>query len=437
MSRWLYQATAEPPPAIVAPTAEPDETLVWAPMLSRPMPRRKRGPLGPFECREPLFFGETRMSIDWAPPLERALTRRPGRTYTREIFQNLATDEATAEYLDKWDSQPMRLMPQWPPEPIARFPFQVQPEEPTEEHITVDKWDSQPGKLPVFPLDDPIARFPFQVQPEEPSHENITLDKWWTPFSVPFRLKHRLRLQGSVLDPYPIPDEDLLPKRIPWHVPLSEPLPRPRLTINTLQEWINLITDETVFIESYYPGLTKEMPWRPEMPVSLMPFIVEPPSSEPENITVDKWWTPLPYNFRRRPDAPLPPLNSMPESMDAETITIDKWFSMTSQPVITWFARRAVTGPEGQSKHLTVITAPWIRFSTMDPFPIPDIPGVTYSYWFVPLDIPTKLFTWRYRDPEEYLTLFDPLQIFPIESGQPECERVRRKPSMRTGSCGV
>jgi hypothetical protein len=254
-----------------------------------------------------------------------------------------------------------------------------------------------PGEGRIDPV--PIPDIPTEGELYEP---------WERKFSQPFFLKHQIR--HSMGDP-----------------PLGE-----------------VDVEETVFVDKYESDPVRLPHWDPVTHPRFMPFEVGDPPSGPENVTLDKYYTPFSQNFHRLPPAPVPPMETFVNPFTDEVITLDKWYAM-GVALETWpfRARRAVTGPEGQSIAQTVNTAPWIEMHRMDPNPIPDIPGVTYNYWFATPEQPYHLkrgalvgAAGKIRPRHFYLVLYYPHQDFPITDAEvPPCERPRRRPSRSTGTC--
>lgn len=285
--------------------------------------------------------------------------------------------------------------------------------------------------------------YPISTPPlvtDEPEEE-ISIDKWDNPLMRLAPTVPPARAQPpplAALDE-PIPDPPLLPERIPWDTPLSYEFRSPRRTMTPIGVFVTLDTEEEPFLDKWDPGPTRIVPWRPTMPIALFEFNQEPEDTEPENITIDKW---DPGPVRIVPWRPIMPVSLMPfeqkrEDDEPEPITLDKWYSNTAFWSWPFYALRAVTGAEAQRVDLLVNTAPWIPMERRDPFPRPDIEGVTAVWWMRPMDLPRKLFTPRERDDEEHLRLYLPLQDFPIEPDlAPECERPRRRVVARTGDCG-
>jgi hypothetical protein len=395
---------------------------------------RKRIPPQPFEYhREPLYFGPQRMGVDWESPfsLPRARIRQP--VIQPFVIQRDEEERVEAPSWNVVGQLPMRAKHGNFSHFIGFFP------EVFTELVTVDKWDNPLMRiLPVIPR-TPLSPWPFAPTDSPPIGEDITLDKWYQRLSEPVLSPHVLRLPQGILDPYPRPEDDLLPTRIPWWTPLSlpiflvpHPVPGPYESLQrdaytetlkvaafesplSMPVWpllrpppgdfsdvSGLSKDETPFVfRSAYSTTMALPPWRPKMPIALFPFRVEV------------------------------------ESEDPEPITLDKWYSSTMAYPALHTALRAVTGPEGQTKWWTVVTAPWIEFGRVDPLPIPDIPGVTYAYWFTSMSLPRELFTAIKENDPNHLRLYYPLQVFPIFPVIEPCESPRRRVSNKTGSCGV
>jgi hypothetical protein len=425
----------------------PGQSPPWGPSGTPPGPRidhfssiwnqsfhQNRLPILSLEEVRPTMFLPERMKVDWEPPFSRPVFKRPPKPIEQLFFLD---DQEEDVISSAWDV-PFSL-----PVPGAFLTIDVDAHFvnlTTDEDATlIDKWDNPLMRLlPVVPK-LAISPWPFAPTDQPPILDDLGIDHWWTALSHPIWPGHALRLDIGILNPEPVPDEELLPTRIPWDTPISYPVwPVRGVPLDSRENWTNLQTEEVILITSYETVLTNEVPWRPKMPIALFPFRLVVEEEAPEDITLDKWYSPFSQNFLKLPPSPLPQLSVIGQPEIVDTITLDMWYGSGAYPDYTDRALRAVTGPEGQSTYWTIITAPWIQFSNLDPNPIPDIPGVTTSYWFTPLSIPLKLFTSRKRDEQEFLRLYAPHQDFPeVERLSLECENPRRRVSRRTGSCGV
>ena len=387
--------------------------------------RSPRRPVLPIESpHEPLWFGDERMRVEWEPQRWHNLHRKFVQPNDYQIETETSDEEGIS--LDKWYAALTQNYRRLPPAPLPRIEslLNLTTDEDVADHV--DKWDNSLMRLmPVLPR-QPISAWPFRNVVEDQEGEAAGLDKWYRQFDDPVRAKHQLRLLIGVLNSEPIPDADLLPTAIPYWKALAYDFRRNRLLpLPPMESFVNLQTAEEVAerVDKWDGPLMRLMPVRPREPVNKWPFRKEVEDQEPEAITLDKWYTLLPQNYRRLPPAPLPPLERYRIEADEETITLDKWYSMTLALMeYTHRARRCVSGPEGQTDANTRVTAPWIEMSRLDPFPIPDIPG--YEFWFTRLSEPVRIWPPRLR-------LYDRLQIFQWEPYVRPCENPRRRPDQR------
>lgn len=375
-----------------------------------------------------------RMRIDWETPFQHNMHRRriPMQDYIVSRVE-FGDEQIT---MDKWFRQldePVRTIPT-----IINVPESVNIQD-LDETILIDKYESKHDVMrliqhPVFVM----PPWPFSAPPGDVVEE-ITLDKWYTRLSEPTRLIPWRQPLIGILDPEPLPDEPLLPTRIPWDVPLGYEFNTLRIQIPPLSVFVDDTGEEEVapFIDKWGVKPIELIPRPPKMPIALFPFRLERENPEPENVTLDKWYTPLTHNFHKRvPQTPR--MDVLVPSGDDEVITLDKWYSNTGFWSWPFYALRATTGAEGQSIDQTVNTAPWIPLHSMDPEPILNIPGVTYEYWFTGLELPVQLFTSPEENDELFLRLYLPLQNFPVTpSGPKPCEQPRKRVSeKRIVMCG-
>jgi len=403
---------------------------------------RKRAPILAFE-RELIDTLPERLRIDWETPFQHDLSRRRIVISDYNVESDLPRDETVGTQWDVPFSRPV-----WPPGRVAVF-IDSFVNLVTDEEIFLDKWDSPLMRaLPPRPR-QPLHPWPFRSVEDEPLEEVITLDKWYTRLSHPVWPPPPLRLRIGELDVMSTPEEDLLPTRIPWWTPLSYNFHRRRFSVVPPIEYFqNLQEEEEVapFIDKWGARPIDMAPWRPKMPVAMFPFRKEPEDTAPEEITLDKWYSPFSQNFRRLPPSPLPRFHVRPIEQDVETITLDKWYSNTGFWGWPHYALRHATGAEAQRSDIVSNTAPWIPMSRLDPQPVPDIPGVTAEWWFTPLALPVRMFSGRRVDrgqlqeepgADQYLVLYYPLQTFPTESIVKLCDNIRRRVASKNTSCGV
>jgi hypothetical protein len=381
---------------------------------------RDRPVIQPFEGdREPLFFGEQRMRVDWEAPLS---IETRFRTPTLSDYQIEADIVRTEEItLDKWY---MPLGYEFRTIPLTYPAMEVFVNLVTTEEPHVDGWGSPLTRPDPWRPKEPIQYWPFSTEDVIPAGEEIEMSKWYTRLSHPVWSLHQLRLPSGVLSEEPIPDEALLPTRIPWYVPMSHEFNRRTMRVTPPIGVLERGDDpEEATIDKWGTRLSE--PVRVHNFAALQnPFKARWGAVIPkENITIDKWQSmPQPLPIVRQLPIALFPFREEGSPPQTEEITLDKWYQRMQD--LTRFYRNAVTGPEGQDISLTVLTAPWIPLSTGSPEPIPDTPGVTYNYWLTAMSIP------RMEGPLLPI-LYYPLQKFEFITLVPECDRPRRRPDRR------
>jgi hypothetical protein len=346
------------------PSGEPpaEQSVILPDKLSQPVTPRPLRYQPVHEMREPLYFGPTRRDIPWEPSL----------SYETRSFHQLRIDtqfEAdvprTEEItLDKWYtpfSRPgvYRLLP---PLNMEVFPGHTTRTETPQ----VDKWDSPLTTLLPWRPKLPVGVMPVLRKGQPPLGENVTLDKWWTPLSDPVRTPPWLTLAMGVLFPVPLLDDpEVALARLQFRHPHRLPAwPRTYQVLPEMETFPGHTTrEEAPQVDKWDSPLTRLTPWRPKMPVSVMPYHYEGPEPEGENITLDKWYTALSVPAELLVPYALQQFEADLWVATAESVTVDKYHEALSLPV-----------PPS-----VVLQLP---LGVMPEEPLPDEPGVTYSYWF-------------------------------------------------------
>ena len=282
----------------------------------------------------------------------------------------------------------------------------------TPEEITVDKWFT-PFTQNFHRKRLPFTDFQAPGPPLETGGEEVLLDKWYVRLSEPNRLGdevlHRALLTAlGVIDVIPIPDPALLPTRIPWDTPLSYEFRTSQFTvIPPMEVFVNLVTEEPIHPDALFGRMGEPNPRLPRSIIHQLNYGPYPLGSifELENITLDKWYTPLGHEFRSLfMPVHLIPMERAPESRDAETIFVDKYYNPLAIPV-----RRTALQDFG---HLLG------KPSVIDPDPIPDVPGVTdmvFSLLSQPIFVQPWLDDWRrYEDITILAAVFVPFCPRPL-----------------------
>lgn len=392
-------------PSQVLPTLGPEVTPpIVDPMYLQDF-HRDRLVIMPFE-RELIDLVGSDTRVDWETAFSWNFHRKrlvpQDYSNDHEIFpsENITLDK----YYQRLP-EPVRIIPRMIP--VSEVFLNLE----TDENVTVDKYDNP--LMRILPQSKRrFSRLPLEKLGEDPiPTPDTTLDMWYSQLSEPPMIYPEwLRTRIEEFDPEPIPDTPLLPTRIPWDVSLSYEFHVRRVQTPRMDAFVNLTTDENITVDKY-ESWQNQVPWRSKMPIALFPFPVEPESQDPENVTLDKYYTPLSYNFHVKRGL-VPPFGQLRESDEAENVTLDKYYSPLSEPMRT---------------------PPWLRLimESRDPFPIPDIPGVTGQYWYASMSLPQQLFTQPKDNDKLYLRLYLAFQDFPIP---PATARLHESPRRRVSS---
>jgi hypothetical protein len=340
------------------------------------VPRLARGaPLAlPLQGRrEPLFFGETRMRLDWETPLSIEVRHR----HTLRVDEQFEADVPRLEEitLDKWYvpfTQWMLPLP-WRLPPLESFQNLE-----TDEAPQVDKYDTPLTRVLPWRPKMPVSVMPCKFEGDNPLAETVTLDKWYSPLQVPMRLPPWIRLRLGELNLEPIPDDpEVLLQLLLWRNPDRLPV-RPVLRLVPEMSFFPGDTEkgEQPHVDKYDSPLTTLLPWRPKMPISLFPFREEGEPPQGETITLDKWYTPLAYPSQKLANvsqyavtSERQPFQALPWVYTDETVESSKWYTALSHPVWPPPILTLMLGVLGEE-------------------PIPDIPGLPIDYWLTLLQQP-------------------------------------------------
>ena len=334
--------------------------------------------------REPLFFGEQRMRLDWETPLSHEFRTRHRLRLDEQVESDVARFEDVT--VDKWYTPftQQRLATNWRQPPMESFQNLTTTEEPR-----VDKWDTPLTRLKPWRPKMPVSVMPVYAYGEVPQAETITLDKWYTQLSDPIFVPPRiiLDLEAFTLPSATADPEDTI-QLMYWRPEHRLPIWPRTYQLTPPMETFPGHTDreETPTVDKYESPLTRLLPWRIKTPIAAFPFRKEAEEILSENVTLDKWYTPL-----QEPTLPAAEVvrgyQVAPEvwvTVD-EAITVDKWYQALSRPV--W--------PP------LILT---LMMGSMDTEPIEDISGLPIDYWLTLLQQPLN-------QPPVLPILYDPLQI--------------------------
>ena len=420
----LYQSKTEPiqEPVGVGETPQIDKWKSWT--NQNPWRAEIHTSLIPHEASPPEFFGDEQTSVDkWLPRSQDTIFVGPfiRALYGSEEDKNIiGTPEEKLPRENRYDSMFVPRSPESSLRPLPRM--DTKRENDFDESVTLDKWYTT-FSLPIFPIDpfvepqmgflltegdfgesvtidkfdNPTMRLLPRVDlapltiftdtlPVFTGEETISVDKWYTSLSIPTLPVERPITEQHRFDPEPLPDEALLPKRIPWFTELSLPLPRPVLEPlpplsyhreEDLAEAIHLDAIETPLLD---------IPRGPViLPVGVRPLTVGDDVPRDENITLDKYYVGL--------SLPVRPQTAFWELYDpflltegdlSQVVKLDMWYTSLVGPVL----------PPAEAFH---------RYAYIDPLPIEGVLGLPLD-WNVPLSEPIFIPDW--------ITLYQPQQNF-------------------------
>ncbi len=403
----LYQASTEPIESLgAAEVPQLDKWLPWTnqnPWLSLAI----HPSVIPFEASPPNFTGAEQITVDkWLPRSQDPLFARP---FLRALYPNSDRRDVseTGEAKVPWDRYRSMAVPVFAAHPLAPLPrLDTKREEDLAEQVTIDKWYTALS-TPLFAVLRLLPQPPIETKHPEELAEQITLDKWNSPLSEPIFPVDPfvepemgfLLMEGDLsefvlvaswdtglsvptlppqepittqhrMDAEPIPDEALLPTRIPWYTPFSLPLPEPTLRpIPQFQYKREEDLVEGVHLDAFETPLLDLPREAARLPVGVQPLDVGDDTPRDESITLDKWYTRL--------SVPMLPPRAFRELYDpfllmtgdlTQVVTVDMWYTALGVPTLP-------------------LDEPVTVFNRMDPEPIPDIPGL-FLDWNVALTQP-------------------------------------------------
>jgi hypothetical protein len=218
---------------------------------------------------------------------------------------------------DRWH-QPLSL-PVWSKTSVSAAAIAsggVEPLSEKPETTTEDRWHqpfSQPYPAPRFVAYQQPVTAPLSEQPE-----SVSIDRWLQPFSLPVPIRYKapegwfawgiLTPAAVVVAPFipePWPDVTRVTARVPWQLPLVEPVSE---------------AQETTTVDRWYRDLSLPVP--PKQPVPYQQTLAEPLSEQPETTSVDRWYQQLglpvwsryvqPTGLFTQNTYPIPPLIMVP-----------------------------------------------------------------------------------------------------------------------------